>query len=402
MTEDNGKQVAVYMQTDDEKITDLCSFYWFTEDGQTFPFKIKELCDLYQMTRNQLIKTALENSIGYSRTVSCSGCGCPLEFNHRSDFLNKMRNTLDNWECSGCRSAKDPPNEPEEDDEPFPPDKPDPPDHWGPGFVHFEKRFREAKEDAANGLEIDILSLESALYLLSFIRTTANEDMTTFRPHNTLNGSLISPTREFDIDILIHLFDEGVLIVDPHRSPPGSIENDNTYYVARVAYALPLIIGGPSVAKFSATLDHVIRSGDWPDGWNCEVDDLYRKIALHECLQYLRIKMEEHGFELRIGDKTQQVLEIVLNHFSIGQACSFIWRAVKDAAAFYMRKNVSKRHAANTIPGSIRRTADRAIAEDWEIQAYRRDYNAPQSELSRLFFDVVLKTGRRGFDKKPL
>jgi hypothetical protein len=49
---------------------------------------------------------------------------------------------------------------------------------------------------------------------------------------------------------------------------------------------------------------------------------------------------------------------------------SFIWRAAKDAAAFYVRERVTKRHAANTVVGAIERSAERAVANGWDVKDF--------------------------------
>jgi len=86
---------------------------------------------------------------------------------------------------------------------------------------------------------------------------------------------------------------------------------------------------------------------------------------------------------------------------SYDQAHNFIWKAARDAAAFYVRKGTSKAHAANIIPGAIQRTADRAIAENWDIKPFNRDFRAPQSMVSEVLFNAALKIGEDGFKKIP-
>ena len=80
--------------------------------------------------------------------------------------------------------------------------------------------------------------------------------------------------------------------------------------------------------------------------------------------------------------------------------CNFIWRAAKDAAAFYVRNKVSKDHAAKTVVGSIERQIERALANEWNVTAYRRNYNYPQSVLSRTLYSTVLKTDDGGFTRR--
>ena len=89
----------------------------------------------------------------------------------------------------------------------------------------------------------------------------------------------------------------------------------------------------------------------------------------------------------------------MLEKFSITQAYNLIWRAAKDAAAFYMRNNVNRKHTANTIVGNIQRQLDRALANNWEINSFRRNYDRPQSILSQVVFSACLKTDDGGFSE---
>src|SRR6185437_14728328 len=155
------------------------------------------------------------------------------------------------------------------------------------------------------------------------------------------------------------------------------------FYPMKVHWVIPIDSDGPSPSRFIDDLERTLRSeASWPHGWQEEVAQLHATVALQECLQYLRVVLDDHGFELNLGEKTIGVLRAALRSFSIGQVFSFIWRAAKDAAAFYVRESASKAHAANIVPGAIQRSAERALAEGWEVRAFRRDFRAPESVLS--------------------
>ena len=83
----------------------------------------------------------------------------------------------------------------------------------------------------------------------------------------------------------------------------------------------------------------------------------------------------------------------------MAQVYNFIWRATKDAAAYYMRSSISKRQAANSVVGNISRNMERALANGWDVKPFNRNYNLPQSSLSRIIFNVVLGTDDGGFEK---
>ena len=107
--------------------------------------------------------------------------------------------------------------------------------------------------------------------------------------------------------------------------------------------------------------------------------------------------LEEHQLYLSPGEKSRQMLSRCLEHFSVAQVYNFIWRAAKDAAAYYMRSSISKRQAANSVVGNISRSMERALANEWEVKPFGRNYNLPQSSLSRVIFNMILGTDDGGF-----
>jgi hypothetical protein len=173
------------------------------------------------------------------------------------------------------------------------------------------------------------------------------------------------------------------------------------FYPQKVHWVLPIVDGGPSPVYVLETLEDQLTSQDWPENWYVEAAQLQRDVALEECLQYLTLVLTEHRFPVNYGEKTRLVLRAVLTKFSIGQTYSFIWRAGKDAASFYVRQQSSKTHAANIIPGVIQKMAERAIAEGWQTSSFRRNFQAPLSVLSQVLFTSVLRLPEDGFTTVP-
>jgi len=158
----------------------------------------------------------------------------------------------------------------------------------------------------------------------------------------------------------------------------------------KVHWIIPTSAEGPSTAKFLEDLETAVRSEAWPQSWEDEAPRLQRTVALHECLQYLRVVLEAHEFEFNPGDKTRLVIESALHSFSVGQVFSFIWRAARDSAAFFIREATSRTHAVNIVPGAIQRMSERALSEGWQVKPFRRDFRAPESKVSQVLLTVAL------------
>ena len=112
---------------------------------------------------------------------------------------------------------------------------------------------------------------------------------------------------------------------------------------------------------------------------------------LHEALAYLDTMLAEHDLELKAGEKTIDTLRYACESMTLGQVYNVIWAAARDAAAYWVRERVPKQQAANSTVGSIRRRVERALAEGWDIKAYRRDRRCPETAVVQVFFPLVVK-----------
>ncbi len=74
--------------------------------------------------------------------------------------------------------------------------------------------------------------------------------------------------------------------------------------------------------------------------------------------------------------------------------------AVRGALSFVARAQVSKRHAANTIPGSMLSLSERSIREQWQFTVSSYDTHAPRSGFSQALFDVLLQQDDHGLCRK--
>jgi hypothetical protein len=247
------------------------------------------------------------------------------------------------------------------------------------------------------------LALEDIVYLISFVRLGAAEDFSFIRPLGSITD-LFSPRKHFDYDVLKGLYRRGLIFVHPNSDIDAfnfDGEDFKSFNLDKVFWVLPAGINGVSTQRFIADAEDLIKSEEWPDAWREESYILWKRIALEECLQYLEMVLEEHRLPFSPGEKTHMMFSQLLEEYSVAQVYNFIWRAAKDAAAFYQRGGVNKQHAANTVVGAIQRQAERASSEGWEVKAYRRDFRCPQSMISQVLFNTALQMGDSGFTHTP-
>ncbi|QDP39174.1 hypothetical protein [Radiobacillus deserti] len=129
--------------------------------------------------------------------------------------------------------------------------------------------------------------------------------------------------------------------------------------------------------------------------------NMWKKIALNESIEYLLYSLDKVGFDFSPGEKTNKVFENLLEHFSVAQIYSIIYRAVANSTKLYQEKRMPRKKAANAVITFCESNGERAIAEGWNLSKYRRDYNLPETLISQVFFTSILKIAYIGFEEKP-
>jgi hypothetical protein len=394
MSDDDIKPVGSILKvgffTEDAPNAELCRQYWQLDSTGAFMYTVATIGQAFNLPASSVSALVEQSCRAYAPDVTCRRCGEPHRIRNRADYVTWKRLRDVPRECAACREAqqRDAQNTAEE-----------------------LNRLRVAVlQDELDARRRDYLwvpptrlSFDDAVFLLALIRAGGSEDLSFITPHAALALPL-SPTSAFDRRILDQLYLRRILAIHPGSSPDSVVSGDagpfTTFYPFKVHWTLPLPIG-PSPARYLEDLEAVLMSTDWPESWDEEARELHRAVAFEECIEYLRLSLEEHGFDSQPGEKLSLVIRSALRHFSIGQVYNFIWRAARDAAAFYVREQTSKSHARNIVPGSIQRAVERALAEGWTVKPYRRDRRAPESQVSHVLFTMALRLPEGGFHAVP-
>jgi len=395
--------IEVDILTSDKELATICELYWEINDEFEFVHKVAELAELAGVDKFRFSTLVKESCCAHIPDWNCDDCGRPYTFSSRSDFTSKRKYLKDNayhqhsFVCSDCQKTR----------------------------REIETRKRKEQEEAARRAkeiadekmrkkiretfelskrphtDISSLSLRDLVYLYSILIVGAFENLTKIMPVAMFEQPL-APTKEFTSEIVNSLFDNRLIFIHPDTEPEAFVKDDlSRFYTWHVYYAPP--VSSKELDNPSVIMQEILWriNEDWHEEWYQEAVELWRRIALEECKEYLLFVLNEHHLEFNPGKKTSQYLEYALQHFSTAQVFNTIWRSAKDAAAYYQRESISKRQAANSAVASIRRIIERAIAEEWEIKPFRRNYKCPQSVLSAAFFNTVLRVGDDGFQISP-
>jgi len=379
--------VVVEFFTNDPTIVDLCARYWALDEDGRFLYRVSDLPLPLGIAGGRVAAFVGEHCHAYDPEVMCQSCGRPyIFFASRSEYQQRSRSS---WQfrqpCTDCRRAQ----------------------------MEREQAARRAAEEGRRSqirdlygvgvrervIACDELSFREAVALLALLRFAASEGLGAISPVEEAGG-LFAPTTDLAVDLLVLLWSNGCIWVHPESAMSAFADDLSRVYPLRATWLPPVAEDGRPGGVLD-DLESIFRQEAWPEEWFPQSLAFWHEVALHECLQYLKVCMEEHGFELKLGDKTRQVIDGVLENYSPAQAYNLIWRAAKDAAAYLMRSNVSRQQAANSAIGSIQRMAERALAEGWEVKPYRRDRRAPESMVSHVLYRVALKLAGDGIDHIP-
>lgn len=248
------------------------------------------------------------------------------------------------------------------------------------------------------------LNFREKVFLGALLRTSLSEDMEVILPLNDAEGEL-APTIGYIKEILSYLIGRGVISVDSNSSIDAfldsneekDIEFPNVYYITMVKYRIN-IVGDEEIKNI---LSKIINPKSFSDADKEDALNIWKEIALEECIEYFEYQMKSVRFDFNIGEKTIAIFKDLLENFSVSQIYGIIYKSVANATKYYQESSVSKKQAANSVIGGCQRYAERAMINNWELAKYSRIKELPQSMISEFFFDRVIGVGSLGFNMPP-
>lgn len=348
---------------DNELCASICEDYWLQDEDGKFVLKLQEIAVKHEMKAHIVSQYVKQHAYVWSALICCRRCEEPYRFSTRIQY--QERNRYAGSTCQECSEAA----------------RKNIVDQKRNILIQFRQAAANNKPDLAT------LDLRSTIYLLAIIHALSNEDLSAIEPLNDYPDYTLSPDPVFDRCILRHLIDKHLLLINLDSSPEAvELNIDDTATINFVMSTFDFVLDHQEMSKFihdfldTEVLQKIKHSP--------EFIELCKEVQVQECLAFLTVKLEEHQLYFSPGEKTQHTLRQCLESFSVAQIYNFIWRAARDAAAYYMRSHVSKKQAANTVVRSISRSLEQALTNDWDVKAFSRNYDLPQSSLSRIIFNT--------------
>lgn len=239
-------------------------------------------------------------------------------------------------------------------------------------------------------VEYASLSLTQKVYLAVLCKSLLDIDQEHIKPLCETEITLAA-TSELQERIYTSLIKNKIIIVSAtSRLDAFDIESKSfpkKYDREKVCYKLNLV-----------QTDDIFRCIRKYLNLNCNNDDpeivqLWKEIALGECIAYLKYRLKKAGFQFQAGGKTKEVFQKLLQNFSVSQIYYIIWCKVSDASRWYLEGGVSRQRAANSVICACERYGENALCYERELPQYHRPSDCPRSVLTRFFYYDVLKLG---------
>lgn len=273
-------------------------------------------------------------------------------------------------------------------------------------YLDWEDIYKVYGRDREFSFQNDIsqIDLKSAIYLLAMERQSVSGEIGIFSP---LSSAEVQCTHgsDFTLEIINYLTKNGYMRVDPFSEKCAFDLKSKSipWYAFRAQYYANLGSSLEETKNNIKRLERCFFNKQWIGLWHEQlfdvVSELWRKISLYECLEYLNFLGYERCFNMPQGDKTKVVLENALKDQPTAVVYSFIWTSVVKASDYYQSKNISLQQAANSVVGNIQSGAEKVRLGDWEPRGYGRQKGFRNSALFEVLFNLVLQVGDAGFKK---
>ncbi len=236
------------------------------------------------------------------------------------------------------------------------------------------------------------LSALEAVALISLVRSGGWLDTSRVGPI-TSSGIRFAPnTPDFQSSLIECLISADLLSPDP-TSPSKAFTERAGQLVGLDFGRAHWILRIPDSLKFVQSLEMLIASDNWPEGWMNECHQLWHELAFAECWEFCIYSLHQRNLPMPGAAALTALIENLLRDLSVSQCYQHLWASAGDAVDYRARKGVTVQHASNYMIGSCQRRVDRARAEGWKTKGFQRNFDLGRTQLSHVLHDVFLKHG---------
>lgn len=253
-----------------------------------------------------------------------------------------------------------------------------------------KRKIAEYYEKNTVPAKYDTLTLTQKIYLAVLCKTLLEPDQKTIRPLCETEV-MLAPTAELRKKIYQELIKNNIIVVsaesrldafDIHsKSFPKKFDIEKVCYKLNLNQAENTLWGDRRFLRIKCNSD------------DPEIVQMWKDIAVGECITYLQYRLKKLGFQFQSGEKTKEVFLKLLENYSVSQIYYIIWCKVSDASRWFLEGGVSKQRAASSVIGACQRYGENALYYEKELPQYHKPTDCPRSVLTRFFYYDILKLG---------
>jgi len=234
------------------------------------------------------------------------------------------------------------------------------------------------------------------LYIAAFIRATAHDNLSFYRLGG--NALKLSPLSSTDSLIIEHLYKNGYLKIYDVQNYERMISQEDFFDLGNLSFELN--ISDPDKSK-----EEILERLFFPSYLEipeAELRSIWIEIAVDECVDFIISHLRSIGINYKKANEHSVKIRGVLRNYSVGQFWYLYNRSLKSANMDYCSHEITANHCVHkSIYGALA-YSEKCFANNWEVFCWNRNTKKnPQSILSELFFNKVLKIGEAGFTESP-
>jgi len=235
------------------------------------------------------------------------------------------------------------------------------------------------------------LSFRQAFFLVCLGRAGRYEEDTLIRSIQCHEISL-APTKDFAIKIVRFLFNQKLINIA--ASPLEYFVLDDSGDIStiwdQIQFDPHLGVEELENACILYRLKiNLLRQDRWSAAWREDLLEMWRELALQECLGYLDSALSSHGLACCDKTKILQVLSSTLKTNSILEICNFIQKAVDDAAGHLLKEGTSHQQAIDIVIRSIQKSTGRAVDEESNVKLFPKDSRCRKNIMAMQFAHIL-------------
>lgn len=239
------------------------------------------------------------------------------------------------------------------------------------------------------------LTFKEKLYLSTLMRMCMSENLSYIKPLSCFNEKL-TPVEDCNIMILKELYNKNLIKPLFMDDLDNYLPNENgsfAFYLLDVSYRL-------NITPFDSDYKAMVKRLLYPDAdYFLLIPEFltafWKQIICYEAIECLFYRLEKIGcHDKKIEDKTMVMFMQLAEDLS-GEELQYItFTAINATARMILENKISKNEAKDIAISRCQYYGEKAIAENWDIKSRRE---LPQSIISQVFFNYILKIGDAGF-----